>query len=200
MCADIAGECERYEEIVFSDPGLARGTRVDEWTVAFHDQDLARTNEAYRFILGVGQIGNGAVRQRIFETIREMGLVPEAVVSTDSYVAAGVLVGGGTVVGRRAVVNPGAAIGENTIIKSMALVEHDARVGSHVHLSTGSIVNGDCVVGDRCLIGSGAVVLHGRVLCADAIVGAGAVVTRDIDEPGVYAGVPAMKMHDLKLG
>lgn len=52
------------------------------------------------------------------------------------------------------------------------------------------------VVGDRVSIGSNATILPVRI-CDDVVIGAGAVVTRDITQPGVYAGNPARKLRDL---
>lgn len=51
-------------------------------------------------------------------------------------------------------------------------------------------------VGNRVSIGSNATILP--VSIADnVVIGAGSVVTRDIGEPGVYAGNPARKIRDL---
>lgn len=52
-------------------------------------------------------------------------------------------------------------------------------------------------IGDRVSIGSNATLLPVRV-CADVVIGAGAVVTRDITEPGIYAGNPARRMRGLE--
>ncbi len=45
-------------------------------------------------------------------------------------------------------------------------------------------------IGNRVSIGSNATILPVRI-CDNAVVGAGSVVTKDITEPGVYAGNPA---------
>ena len=45
-------------------------------------------------------------------------------------------------------------------------------------------------VGNRVSMGSNATILPVHI-CDDVVIGAGAVVTRDIEEPGIYAGVPA---------
>ena len=50
-------------------------------------------------------------------------------------------------------------------------------------------------IGNRVSIGSNATILPVTV-CDDAVVGAGAVVTKDILEPGIYAGNPARKMPE----
>jgi acetyltransferase-like isoleucine patch superfamily enzyme len=55
---------------------------------------------------------------------------------------------------------------------------------------------GTTTVGDRVSIGSNATLLPVRV-CSDVVIGAGSVVTRDITEPGVYAGNPARKLRAL---
>lgn len=52
------------------------------------------------------------------------------------------------------------------------------------------------VVGNRVSIGSNATILPVQI-AEGTVIGAGAVVTRDISEPGVYAGNPARKIRDL---
>lgn len=51
-------------------------------------------------------------------------------------------------------------------------------------------------IGDRVTIGSNATILP-VTICPGAVIGAGSVVTRDISQPGVYAGNPARKLRDL---
>ena len=47
-------------------------------------------------------------------------------------------------------------------------------------------------IGNRVSIGSNATILP-VTICDDVVIGAGSVVTRDITEPGIYAGNPARK-------
>ncbi|MBL7812804.1 MAG: N-acetyltransferase [Bacteroidetes bacterium] len=51
-------------------------------------------------------------------------------------------------------------------------------------------------IGNHVSIGSNATILPVKI-CDHAVIGAGAVVTRDITEPGVYAGNPAKKLRSL---
>lgn len=51
-------------------------------------------------------------------------------------------------------------------------------------------------IGDRVSIGSNATMLPVSV-CADVVIGAGAVVTKNIVEPGIYAGNPARRIRSL---
>lgn len=52
------------------------------------------------------------------------------------------------------------------------------------------------VIGNNVSIGSNATILPVRI-CDGAVIGAGSVVTRDITEPGVYAGNPCRKLRSL---
>jgi acetyltransferase-like isoleucine patch superfamily enzyme len=51
-------------------------------------------------------------------------------------------------------------------------------------------------IGNKVSIGSNATILPVNI-CDNVVIGAGSVVTRDIVEPGIYAGNPARKMRDL---
>jgi acetyltransferase-like isoleucine patch superfamily enzyme len=51
------------------------------------------------------------------------------------------------------------------------------------------------IIGNHVSIGSNASILPIKI-CDKAVIGAGAVVTRDIDEPGIYAGNPAKKISN----
>lgn len=51
-------------------------------------------------------------------------------------------------------------------------------------------------IGDAVSIGSNATIMPVSI-CSGVVIGAGAVVTRDITEPGIYAGNPARKLRAL---
>ena len=51
-------------------------------------------------------------------------------------------------------------------------------------------------IGDHVSIGSNATILPVKI-CNHTVIGAGAVVTKDILEPGIYAGNPAKKIKSL---
>lgn len=53
-------------------------------------------------------------------------------------------------------------------------------------------------IGDNVFVGVNSIILPGIRISKDVVVAAGAVVSRNIDEPGVYAGVPARKVSDFR--
>lgn len=59
----------------------------------------------------------------------------------------------------------------------------------------------DIIIRDEAWIGANVTILPGVTIGYCVVVGAGAVVTRDCEDYGIYAGVPARKIGDVrKLG
>lgn len=143
-----------------------------------------------RFVIA---IGNGAVRQKVAERLRDVrwytAIHPSAVISPMETV-----IGEGTVVMAGAVVNPCAVIGKHSIINTCAGIDHDNRIGDYTHISVGATLAGTVTLGNRVWIGAGAVVNNNIAICHDCMIGAGAVVVRNIEETGTYVGVPARKI------
>ena len=138
-------------------------------------------------------VGNSAAREEIAAKMADArwytAVHPAAVVS-ELDTAIGV----GSVVMANAVVNPGAKIGRHCIINTAAVVEHDNVIEDFAHISVGAKLAGTARIGKGAWVGVGAVVSNNLSVCGDCMIGAGAVVVKNIDEPGVYVGVPAKKI------
>ncbi len=104
-------------------------------------------------------------------------------------------------------------IGRNTKIQSHAFVCELVTIGDDCFVSHGSMFINDLfagggpaggdktkwkstVIGNHVSIGTNATVLPVKI-CSNVVIGAGAVVTKDISEPGIYAGNPARKLKNL---
>ena len=112
-------------------------------------------------------------------------------------------------------IQKGVTIGARTKVQSHAFVCELVTIGTDCFIGHGVMFTNDVfaqggpargnrelwratTVGNRVSIGSNATMLPVRV-CDDVVIGAGSVVTRDITEPGVYAGNPARKLRALEL-
>jgi acetyltransferase-like isoleucine patch superfamily enzyme len=108
-------------------------------------------------------------------------------------------------------IQKGAAIGARTRVQSHAFVcelvtvGEDCFVGHGVMFINDTFAGGgpaggrrelwrETVIGNRVSIGSNATILPVRIV-DNVVIGAGAVVTRDISEPGIYAGNPARRLR-----
>lgn len=105
------------------------------------------------------------------------------------------------------------SIGDNTKVQShtficeLVSIGHDCFIGHGVMFindvfSTGGPARGDksqwksTFIGNHVSLGSNATILP-VTICDHVVVGAGAVVTKNITEPGVYAGNPARKIRSI---
>ena len=125
----------------------------------------------------------------------------------------GCTVGDDCFIGPFVEVQKDAEIGSRTKVQSHAFICELVTIGADCFIghgvmfindlfSTGGPARGDknlwkkTVIGNNVSIGSNATILPVTV-CDGAVIGAGSVVTKNIEEPGVYAGNPAKKIRNL---
>lgn len=150
------------------------------------DKYLDYSENCY-FIIG---IGNNSIRKKIAEKISVnwyTAIHPSAQIAIDVQICEG------TAIMANVVVNTSASIGKHCIINTGAIVEHDNKLGDYVHISPNATLCGTVSVGNSTHIGAGVTVKNNTTICDNVIVGAGGVVVKDIDEKGIYIGVPAKK-------
>lgn len=103
-------------------------------------------------------------------------------------------------------------VGDRTKVQSHTFICSYVKIGDDCFIGHGVVFTNDLLrdgpaqgdvskyrateIGDRVSIGSNSTLLPVKI-CDDVVIGAGSVVTRDISEPGVYFGNPAL-MHKGK--
>jgi acetyltransferase-like isoleucine patch superfamily enzyme len=99
-------------------------------------------------------------------------------------------------------------IQSHTFICELVTLGEDCFIGHGVMFINDLFIKGGPACGDKTLwnqtsigshvsIGSNATILPVRI-CDKVVIGAGAVVTRDIVDPGIYAGNPATKIRNFE--
>lgn len=108
-------------------------------------------------------------------------------------------------------IQKGVCVGKRCKIQSHSFICELVSVGDDVFIAHGVMFINDVfsdgkpaggnrnkwkktIIGNRVSIGSNATILPVSI-CDNVVIGAGAVVTKDINEPGVYAGNPAKKLR-----
>lgn len=172
--------------LCFLDDRLKHGSFVNEIQVAHTTLESTGLHE--KFLVTIGDNGQ---RKQITERIRARSQSLATFVSPMAMSYLNETIGEGSQVLSGAVLNQGAKIADGVIINSCAVVEHDCQVGSYCHVSPNATLAGGACLGEGAWIGAGAIVLPDVHIAPWTIIGAGAVVTKDIDEPGTYVGVPA---------
>lgn len=104
------------------------------------------------------------------------------------------------------------SIGARTRVQSHAFICELVTIGEDCFISHGAMFINDLFsggrpaggnqelwkstkIGNRVSIGTNATILPVSI-CEDVVIGAGSVVTKDITEPGFYAGNPARKIRE----
>ena len=125
----------------------------------------------------------------------------------------GCAIGEGCFIGPFVEIQRDVKIGRFCRIQSHAFICELVEIGEHCFISHGAMFINDLFatggpaagkkelwrstrIGSHVSIGTNATVLP-VTICDHVVVGAGAVVTKDITEPGIYAGNPARKVRDL---
>ena len=120
-------------------------------------------------------------------------------------------IGSGSFVGPFVEIQKGVIIGERTKIQSHSFICELVAIGDDCFVGHGVMFINDLFaegrpaggdsskwrstsIGDHVSIGSNATILP-ITICDNVVIGAGAVVTKNIVEPGVYAGNPARKIR-----
>lgn len=170
------------------------GKSVLGYPVIGTDEQINRFVGDHRFIVTVGQIKDVSLRIRLHEKIKDAGGKSLTLIASTAYVSKYAILGEGTVIMHKAMVNADAKIGVGCIINTFANIEHDAVIGNYCHISTGAMVNGNCKVGDKTFLGSQSVMANGTEIAEGCVVAAGAMVRKSLTRKGVYSGNPAMLM------
>lgn len=142
-------------------------------------------------------VGDDYVRERLCRQAEALGWQLPNLVHPKAVVADSAVLGKGIVVMAGAVLNPDAVVEDGCIVNTGATVDHDDYIGAFSHISVGAHLAGTVQVGRHVWIGAGAVVKNNCRIATGTIVGAGAVVVKNIEEAGVYVGVPAKLMKSI---
>ena len=104
----------------------------------------------------------------------------------------GVRVGADVEVGANTTIDCGAVddtvIEDGVRIDNLCMIAHNVHVGAHTAMAAMVGIAGSARIGQRCMFAGQAGVNGHITVCDDVIVGGQAVVSKDVTEPGAYAG------------
>jgi len=125
----------------------------------------------------------------------------------------GCTIGNNTFIGPFTEIQKNASIGNNCKVQSHSFICELVEIGDYSVIAHGVMFINDTYsigkpaegnknlwkktkIGKNVSIGSNATILP-VTICDNVVIGAGSVVTKDINEPGIYAGNPAKKIRSL---
>lgn len=149
-------------------------------------------------------IANVTLVRRV--TLGARGIVhPGAVIGADGFGNAmtpdgwvkvpqvgGVRIGDDVEIGANTTIDCG-AIGDTVIehgvrIDNLCMIAHNVHIGAHTALAGQTGIAGSTTIGKRCMFAGSSGAFGHITVCDDVIVAAKAVLTKNVTEPGTYAG------------
>lgn len=90
------------------------------------------------------------------------------------------------------------SIAPNVTCVCESSANNGVEINTHLYVAEHLTRQADIVICDEAWIGANAVLLPGVTVGCCCVIGAGSVLTRNADDYGIYAGVPAKKIGDVR--
>ncbi|GFP77105.1 acetyltransferase [Clostridium fungisolvens] len=172
------------------------GSYVDEIKVIGTDDDLEKIfeNGIKNAFITIGNVNVSSVRRNIFMKLKKIGFKFPQIIDSSAVISTNCIIGEGTYVGKRVVVNSHAIIGVNCIINSGSIIEHDCIIGDFTHIAPGAVLSGGVNVGNNSLLGTNSTVIQGINIGENTLIGAGSVVIKNINDNCIAYGNPCKEI------
>ncbi len=154
---------------------------LSKYKVIGSDKDLQKI-KIKNILITVGQIKNPFIREKLFKLAKKLKFNFPKIKSPTSHVSEDSIIGPGTIIMHRAVINKSVKIGKNCIINTGAIIEHDVVIGDNSHISTGAIINGGVKIGQKSFIGSGSVIQQNIVIGNQCFINAKKFISQNIKD------------------
>lgn len=138
-------------------------------------------------------IGDPYLRKKIVEkqksgTSFPTVIHPKATVSSWVELAEGCVVTAGTVL------TCNIKVGKHAHFNLNSTVGHDCQIADYFTAAPGVNISGDCQFGNFVNLGTNSAVKQGVNITSDTVVGMGGTVVKNLEEAGVYVGVPVKRI------
>jgi sugar O-acyltransferase (sialic acid O-acetyltransferase NeuD family) len=117
------------------------------------------------------------------------------IVHSSSWVDNSASIGAGCIIYPKCTIDKNVTIDDNTILNLNCTIAHDTKIGSHSFLAPSVSVAGFCSIGEQCFLGTGTIISDSVTIISNIKSGAGTVIVKNLDQPGLYVGIPSKKIE-----
>jgi sugar O-acyltransferase (sialic acid O-acetyltransferase NeuD family) len=190
VVTDIALKMNKWQSIALLDDDETIKSLMGIQVIGKSTEAITHINNYDIFVA----IGNNAIREKIQEKLVAEGASIPTLIHPSAVIGEHVELAFGTVVMAGVVINSCTTVGKGCIINTGATIDHDNLIKDYVHISPGVHLAGTVKVGQGSWLGIGCIVSNNIYITSGCKVGAGSVVVKDINEPGIYVGVPVRRV------
>jgi sugar O-acyltransferase (sialic acid O-acetyltransferase NeuD family) len=105
-----------------------------------------------------------------------------------------VVIGEGSFIGAYSILTTNIKIGKHSLLNRGNHIGHDTTVGDYISMMPGSIISGNVVIYDCVYMGNNSCIKEKISVHSLSTIGMGSMVVKDINDSGIYVGVPAKKI------
>jgi sugar O-acyltransferase (sialic acid O-acetyltransferase NeuD family) len=139
-------------------------------------------------------IGNPLIRQQIINKLPKdtkfFSAIHKSVIILDNNVT----IGEGLIICPNVIITTNVKIGNHCHLNLSTTIGHDTIIGNFFTSAPGAKISGNCTIGNRVYIGTNASIREKIKVCDDVTIGLNSGVVKDINEKGIYVGVPSKKI------
>lgn len=103
-------------------------------------------------------------------------------------------IGVGSIVCAGVIITTNVKLGNHTHLNLLTTIGHDTNIGDFFTTAPGTKISGNCNIGNNVYFGTNSSVKQKIKICNNVTIGLNAGVVKNIEEAGIYVGVPAKKL------
>jgi len=199
---DIIEQNNEYNIIGLIDSFKPINSKVFEYNIIGHEDELLALKEKYNFDTGIIAIGDNWTRKKVYKKIIDID--PNfnfiSAIHPKSIIGKNVEIGNGSVIIAGAIINSDSKIGKFCIINTKASLGHDGDLKEFSSLAPNSTVGGNVKIGTCSAICIGANILQDIVIGEHSIIGGASLVNRNVDNNRLVYGIPAKVIKTIEKG
>jgi len=103
-------------------------------------------------------------------------------------------IGEGSFIGAYSILTTNIKIGKHALLNRAVHIGHDSTIGNYFSAMPGAIISGNVTIYDCVYLGTNSSIKEKVSVCHLSIIGLNSGVIKNINEPGVYGGIPAKRV------
>lgn len=139
-------------------------------------------------------VGNPNDRKKIIESLpietKFFTHIHSSVIILDKSVE----IGEGSIICAGSVITTNVKIGKHCHLNLQSIIGHDTTIGDYFTTAPGVKISGNCKIGNCVYFGTNSSVREKITICDNVTIGLNGGVVKNINEDGVYVGVPVKKI------
>lgn len=144
-------------------------------------------------------IGNPIFRENIVKSLPKETKFFTHIHESVQILDKNIKIGEGSIICAGTILTTNISIGKHCHLNLQSTIGHDTIIGDFFTTAPGVKISGNCKIGNRVYFGTNSSIREKINICDDVTIGLNSGVVKDINESGIYVGLPSKKIIKNKL-